>query len=319
MEAANTATGGLIGTGLGLLMEGHNDRRQLGQQQELLNQQYNMDERKMKLEQQIGLENWDKTNYAAQVGQLEKAGLNPGLMYGMKGGGGATMGMTGGSVNANAAPKGGGEIMGLQMMNAQRALIEAQTENVQADTKKKGGETEAIDIANSLASDSYETTFDKILAQASILQDEAKMMRNNYEISEATKHMEISMKEGELIGLGLSNEMKEAGIRLTEEQIKQTVEAVKQAWKNLDIQEQNAVINGNRLELDKFIKDVPDSIKLTVETVRNVVNDIVDFKQTKRRGDMEERRQNWNERERTSTQSKRWGKNWSETERRSNH
>ena len=93
---------------------------------------------------------------------------------------------------------------------------------------------------------------------------------------------------------------------------KTDIKVIKPDWKNLNIQEQNAVINGNRLELDKFIKDVPDSIKLTVETVRDVVNDIVDFKQQKRR-------QDWSERERTETKSERWGKNWKETERRSNH
>ena len=47
------------------------------------------------------------------------------MMYGMGGGGGATTGDPGASVGANAAPKGGGEIMGLQLMDAQRKLMEA--------------------------------------------------------------------------------------------------------------------------------------------------------------------------------------------------
>ena len=123
---------------------------------------------------------------------------------------------------------------------------------------------------------------------------------------------EVYVIEDRVGGQGLTIEAKKVGIELTEAQINQTVEAVKQAWKGLSIQEQNSIINGNRLELEKFIKDVPDSIKLTVEAVKDVVGDIVNFKQQKRKRD-------WNERERTSTTSKRWGKNWSETETRKNH
>ena len=37
MQAASQAASGLIGTGMGLLLEGHNDRRQLRQQEKLQN------------------------------------------------------------------------------------------------------------------------------------------------------------------------------------------------------------------------------------------------------------------------------------------
>ena len=67
---------------------------------------------------------WRDTNYAAQKEEMKKAGLSPGMMYGMGGTGGATTGDPGASVGANAAPKGGGEIMGLQLMDAQRKLME---------------------------------------------------------------------------------------------------------------------------------------------------------------------------------------------------
>ena len=40
MQAASQAASGLIGTGMGLLLEGHNDRRQLRQQEKLQNLGY---------------------------------------------------------------------------------------------------------------------------------------------------------------------------------------------------------------------------------------------------------------------------------------
>ena len=85
---------------------------------------------------------WEKTNYKAQMGQLEKAGLNPGLIYGM-GGAGGTLG--GSSATAQgAAGTGAMDIAGaaqIALLNAQRENIEADTENKRADKGKKEAET----------------------------------------------------------------------------------------------------------------------------------------------------------------------------------
>ena len=58
------------------------------------NQRRELRGQKKALEQQnaAAMDIWEKTNYKAQMGQLEKAGLNPGLIYGMGGGGGGTVG-----------------------------------------------------------------------------------------------------------------------------------------------------------------------------------------------------------------------------------
>ena len=54
------------------------------------------------LEQQnaAALDMWNKTNYEAQMAHLKNAGLNPGLIYGMKGGGGVTTGPSNAMVDA---------------------------------------------------------------------------------------------------------------------------------------------------------------------------------------------------------------------------
>lgn len=84
------------------------------------------------------LEMWEKTNYKAQREQLEKAGLNPGLLYGMSGGGGATTGS--GSAMPDTTSGHGMDIAGA----AQLALIQAQKENIEANTKKTLTETNKI-------------------------------------------------------------------------------------------------------------------------------------------------------------------------------
>lgn len=140
--------GGVVGTGMGLALQGHNDRRQLEQNDRLLAQQQGYQRSLFDYQQQKQYEMWLKTNYGAQVEQLKKAGLNPGLMYGMGGGGGTTVGAGAPSAPNADAPKGGHEIqdmtgMGLQLATqaAQIKLLEAQANktNIEAENIGEGG------------------------------------------------------------------------------------------------------------------------------------------------------------------------------------
>lgn len=136
--------GGVIGTGLGLLLEDHNDRRQIDQQKKLQDLQIGGQKELADYQQRQQMEMWNKTNYAAQIQHMKEAGLNPALMYGMGGGGGQTTGAAGqGQVGGGAAPNGGGELQG---MGLQGAMMAAQIENIKADTENKkasaGGTTE---------------------------------------------------------------------------------------------------------------------------------------------------------------------------------
>ena len=90
MQAASQAASGLIGTGMGLLLEGHNDRRQLRQQEKLQNLEIKGSKELTDYNAAKQLEMWKATNYPAQIEQMKLAGLNPALAYGMGGGGGVT-------------------------------------------------------------------------------------------------------------------------------------------------------------------------------------------------------------------------------------
>lgn len=133
----------IIGTGMGLLLEGHNDRRQR-QQQQRMNEIENTRAKEM-VDYNFAkqLEMWKATSYGAQKAEMKKAGLNPALMYGMSGGGGITTGSAQpGSAGADA-PKGGREVldaMGISMEAAQLSLLKAQKENIEADTANKQGD-----------------------------------------------------------------------------------------------------------------------------------------------------------------------------------
>lgn len=123
----------VIGTGMGLLLEGHNDRRQLRQQQALLEQQYKIDNRMADQNFARQLQFWNATNYSAQVEQLKKAGLNPAMLY-SKGGPGGVTGQQAAHVGSATAPAGGMEVMQMMMNKANIDLIRAQTEKTKAET-----------------------------------------------------------------------------------------------------------------------------------------------------------------------------------------
>lgn len=129
-----------------MILEGHNDRRQIRQQGELMKQQIAGQMQLGDYNQQLAKEMWEYTNYPAQVEQLKKAGLNVGLLYKSAGAGGTTQGGSAGNVSGAQAQQNPGEIgmalqLGLQakMQQAQIELTEAQTKKTQAETTKTAG------------------------------------------------------------------------------------------------------------------------------------------------------------------------------------
>jgi len=272
-NAANTA----INTGLGLLLENHNDERQLRQQEKLNRLEISGTKELQKYGQGLALDTWEKTNYAAQVKQLKKAGLGVGLMYEGGGAGGTTQGGGGGNVGGATAPTGGGEIMGLQLMGAQKRLIEAQTEKTQAETVKTEGVDTKLTKANAriaeiqgqMMSDTYAETFSKILSEAEKAASESRIAAQTADVGQETMKTRIETAEAELIGLGIANELKRTQTDLTEEQIKATAESVKQRWEEIGVSK-------DRLKLDQFVKDVADSTKIAIEVASKVTSEIIE-------------------------------------------
>lgn len=261
-----------VNAGLGLLLQKHNDRRQLEQQDKLLNQQYGYNRKQMTYQKGLDLQMWKDTNYPAQIEMLKQAGLNPGLIYGMSGGGGTTTGGGGTGVNAASAPQGGGEIMGLQLLGAQKALIDAQTEKTKAETVKTTGadtdltkaQTRIATIQGQMMADTYEETFSKIRSEAATAEEEFKLMRAKAGLAEGTIDVDIQKATAELVGIGIANELRRVQTDLTQEQIDATIQSVAQKWKEIEIQK-------GRLDLDKFVKDIADSTRLQAEVIMRTV------------------------------------------------
>ena len=97
MSIASNAIGGA--------MSAKDAKRQHQYDLEKMATQHGYNIESQKLGQQFNKEMWDYTNYENQKKHLEEAGLNPALLYGMSGGGGAaaTADGTAGATTADGA------------------------------------------------------------------------------------------------------------------------------------------------------------------------------------------------------------------------
>ncbi|UIB81443.1 DNA pilot protein [Flyfo microvirus Tbat2_116] len=262
MQAASALTGGALGQ----VFAGMNDRRQLKQQRKLQEMQIEGNKEMIDYGKEKDLEMWHATNYDAQKKELKKAGLNPGLLYGMGGGGGVTTGGGGMAVSSGNAPTGGGEhiaAMGMslesQLMMAQKKVLETQAEKNQAEANKTAGvdTEEAKTRIDSLTQgiDNQKAQKDLIDAQRRVadlefvikdatLQEQAEYIRVQTKrataelrtelveakVSEGTINSKILLIKEEAIGAGIINALNRAKIAVEKATVYKIIESVKQEW-----------------------------------------------------------------------------------------
>lgn len=175
----NAALGGLMGMAFGQ----YADNRQYEQQKRLQALQLEGSKDLTDYSYNKQMQMWRDTNYSAQKDEIKKAGLNPALLYGMKGGGGTTIGAGASSVGGGQASRGDEptRMSGMAMQaNIQTQLMEAQKENIEADTKLK----------NATATKTAGVDTEVSGQQANVLAQQYENLRQDHTV----KLLEITMK-----------------------------------------------------------------------------------------------------------------------------
>ena len=132
---------GAVGGALGMIGQNKRAKKQHNRQKELMGIQLKNQQQLNKQGQQLQMQTWRDTNYGAQMDMMKDAGLNPALMYGMSGGGGATTGSQGGgsAQGGNShAPMDIGASVQASLMMAQASKLKAETKEIEAKTDKVG-------------------------------------------------------------------------------------------------------------------------------------------------------------------------------------
>lgn len=217
--------------------------------------------------QQLGLETWEKTNYEAQRRQMEKAGLNIGLMYEGGGAGGGTVATPSGSAGMPSANNTGMGISEGTAMGAQLELLKAQKENIEADTKNKlagEGDTQSSKELKDIEIDvNRKTAEDRIKGTIS---EEVKKV-NDALISTNITNDEIKRIKAEAINAVLQTKLTEAQIKETEGKITKMLNDTDQKTRELDIAEFKAELEAKYPSMDKVKGGMTNQIIRTIEDI----------------------------------------------------
>ena len=267
-QVGGALTGG-ISTLAGMALQPLIGQQQQNQQQALINQQLNANEALSAYNYQQQYDLWQKTNYPAQVQQLQQAGLNPALLYAKGGPGGTTgtpttgagMGIAPGQAPGQTAQ----QILAAQETAADIKLKNAQAENIAAKTPQEAdlmtstinsinqginnqkaqeiltdAQAQTQRLTNSLQGETLDDQIATIRALSGQIQNEMqRAVRNNY-MDQATMNDKIKTIQGAMIGQFLQNNLTQSQTSANKEQIQQMQNQIMQGWKQLDINKQNA-------------------------------------------------------------------------------
>lgn len=269
---------GAAGSIIGAVEGAKNQDEQMKNQQMLMGDQYKYNEMMANNNQNRAKQMWDYTSYGNQVKNMEKAGINPALLYGQSGGGGVTAAGGQGSgvsqpTDQSITQRIRSQEMGLSLANmaSQVKLNESQAMKNEAEAEKIAGvDTELTKATTGMQQriTELQTTVDKVLGSQEKLNaanyfkvqaEERKVweeVRNsiaNADVAEGTKEANI-----QAAGLANWNSMLK-GIEtigktaLNEQQVAKLKNDMAVAWANVAIGESSVSNQADKIANDLML------------------------------------------------------------------
>lgn len=274
MDTKNIGMG--IASGfLGGLFGMNSQEKQMENQEYLMGLQHKYNEQSADAAQKRAYEMWQKTNYAAQVEQMKKANLSPGLMYGQAGAGGGTISGAQGQGTSQPSDRSvemqyRGQEMGLQLANlaSQIKLNESQAAKNTAEANKTAGvdtELAKTSIENLISQTKNEKDRNVLIwadkrfkeAAADMQEASAKLAlgqnaKIGYEIDQINKS--IDKMDLEMKGIDLDNELKR---RVMDSKVKEAEMSVKALMNSILVGNSQIRLNNQQAEAitDKVMQD----------------------------------------------------------------
>lgn len=295
----NTIIDNSVGAGFKIL----GNQIDANQNQVLTNSQLNANEALQKYNEGIQYDLWQKTNYPAQVEQLQKAGLNPALLY-AKGGPGGTTGSVGGSVgmgmNAVGLSAPAQQAQSERLQSADVALKNAQQQNIEAQTPQEGplmkAQIDSINqgisnakaqeiltdaqiqtqrLTNSITNETIDDQISTIRATSNKIQNETQQaVRNNW-MDAQTMDDKLKTIHGIMIGQFIQNNLEQTEAIRNDATTKQLINQISQNWKTIGINQQNANTQESQMKIQQMIKDIPDSKGIILHGLMKLIPNII--------------------------------------------
>lgn len=294
--------------GMGIL----NNEMQYAMQDRMARDQVGYSKQLMDYQQQKQLEMWQKTGYGPQIEQMKKAGLNPGLMYGMGGGGAQTTGNTGASAPMGHASAREGEYAAIASMGIQSQLAQAQKDVLTSQAEKLKAETESIRGTETEESKARTETllqgvdnerqkfqllkieetlrqmenFEKQATQANRMEyieyqtkqamKQLELLKDEAFISNATIDEKIKIIQQAAIGAALNNILTKEQIGKTKEETNAIATYIQQAWSKLALDYGHLEEEKEKTKIEKFKAELDANFPGLGETSGRIINDALE-------------------------------------------
>ena len=254
--AIATAGAGVAGGVLGMIGQKKRAKKAHNRNKELMGIQFANQQALNKQGQALQMKTWQDTGYGAQMNQMKEAGLNPGLMYGMSGGGGQTTGSQGGgsaSGNQAHAPMDIGASVQASLMAAQTGKIIAETNLLKNKSKTESGKIENMlsekgDIFREQMAEAYwkiqNSTGEKLMTETNKIWEEAQLLNKQNKITKETMDDVIEGARLEAINKALQNSLTAENINKTKEEIDVLVNSIYQKWTEIGIKGVDTILKG---------------------------------------------------------------------------
>ena len=251
--------GTAVNQGIGMMNQGQQVKNQAGLMEHGANLAYR---------------NWLRTNYSAQREQLEKAGMNVGLMYSQGGQAGQLNGGSSGSASAAPTFDVASAISQARALESQVKLNEAQAEKLKVETNKIGGvDTELTQtqvdmnkISNNFNSENFDTALEK----------------SKSELNNINANTEKAVADGKLSKIdGLTRAWENTSnvlntIASTEKlnaDVKQGWQKIAQGWKDLELKTRGLDIEETKVKINEFQAETQRNYPSLMQSAGGVMND----------------------------------------------
>lgn len=243
----------VLSTGGGLFGQ----KKQYKNQKKLMGIQYQNQRNLNQQGSDLQYDMWNKTNYPAQLEMMKKAGLNPGLMYGLGGGSGTTTGsQSGGSASSGNAGGFNPMDVGALMMGKQMELMDSQISQNEAEALNKKQDTLLKEVETGIASIKEMTSYDSIVAELQNVQRETEKLKQDFDLDRDRYNALVENATVQVLESYSRIAVNDSKIGLNEQQKANLEQTILQAWKQIDINQQDA----NTKRYDSITKQ--DAVKV---------------------------------------------------------
>ena len=248
-------------------------KEQLEQQAKLNELQIEGSKNLMDYSRNLHLQTWKDTNYSAQRSEMEKAGLNPAMIYGLSGGGGTTTGNPSGAVQgAHASDEASLRALSIQQqgmalqnakLSSEIKLTNAQAENIMKQTEKTGSEINKIfEETEVLKNQAWITKIDADFAfqfKTALINEinsnkDVNIQQKDY-ISKSIDFVSTNIRkiDQEIDNLKVQEKLNNEQINLVKQQVSQIGASILQKWQELKLQ--GASIDVQRSQINSMVEN----------------------------------------------------------------